>query len=143
MSRWQRENDDRHGGDEADEAKRGRGMGAGVNFPFDRDGQHLPPGDGDKISERVIAVGAKSKSRVGITNCRASGGRRRRGVRFSLGHCRARDGPGAAEFKSGSEPRKLASATYRIVGDPGLEQDRAPSPARVIGPRKAARGFDV
>ena len=50
MTRRERERDDRQGRGEPDEPERGGGMRARIHFPLDRDGEHLPPNDGDKIA---------------------------------------------------------------------------------------------
>ena len=99
MSGRKGEADDRQGGGQADETERGGGMSAGVDFPFQRDGEHLSARDGDKISEGVKDKATKPKSRVGIAGWGRGGfiGRRWR-VRFLVGHRRAQAAAGAQEI---------------------------------------------
>src|SRR2546423_7217866 len=82
-----------------------------VNFPFDRDSEHLPAGDRNKIPERVEN---KIKMPKGSIRIMAQTGRRESAggalsqsyfldrwnwcIRFSLGHLRARAAAEAQEI---------------------------------------------
>ena len=59
MSGRKRERDDWDRGDEPDQAERRSRMGARINFPLDRDRQHLATGDRDEVSE-----GKKDKTAI-------------------------------------------------------------------------------
>jgi len=68
MSRWQGKSYDWNCRDQANETKRRRGMGSCIYFPFDRDGEHLSPGDRDEIAKGVKRKSAKPKGSVGIAD---------------------------------------------------------------------------
>jgi hypothetical protein len=95
--------DDRDRRDETDQAKRGGGVRSGVNFPFDRDRQHLAADDRDEVAENVGGVAAKAKSRVGIA-------RRRRIIER---------GKGADGFRSGIVARGKSARAQEIVKSGG------------------------
>ena len=55
MAGWQRQRHHRHGDDQTNQTERSSRMGARVNFPFHRYGQHEPAGDREQIASREQA----------------------------------------------------------------------------------------
>ena len=66
VTRGQRQQDNRRSDGRAGQTERGGRMRSRVNFPFDRDGQHLAAGDGNAIADRIKNERRKSKRRVRI-----------------------------------------------------------------------------
>ena len=90
MSGRKRKRDDWDRGNEPDQAERRSRMGARVNFPLDRDRQHLATGDRDEVSEGKKDKTTIAKGCVWIARYGRFLDRRRRRVGFSLRHRRAR-----------------------------------------------------
>src|SRR5437773_2068440 len=66
MAGEERERDNRKRYHQPDQSQRRGGMGARVDFPFDRDHQHQATYDGNQIARGVESEGWKAKGGVGV-----------------------------------------------------------------------------